>query len=57
MWVVDELTLATIDLANCPICIIPFGTGNDFARVTGWGGDSPADVLGSNLSYLKKLVK
>lgn len=57
MWVVNELVLNDINLANCPIGIIPFGTGNDFARVTGWGGDSPSDVLGHNLSNLKKLVK
>jgi diacylglycerol kinase (ATP) len=57
MWVVDELQGTGVDLTNCPIGIVPFGTGNDFSRVTGWGGDSPNDVVGPNLSYLKKLAK
>lgn len=56
MWVVDELVTAKIDFEYCPIGIIPFGTGNDFARVLGWGGGSPNDVIGPKLSYLKKLV-
>lgn len=39
MWVIEEMIKAEIDVAKCPIGIIPFGTGNDFSRVTGWGGN------------------
>jgi len=38
MWVVDEMINYKIDVEKCPIGIVPFGTGNDFARVLGWGG-------------------
>jgi diacylglycerol kinase (ATP) len=46
MWVLDLLIKFNVDIDNCPIGIVPFGTGNDFGRVTGWGGDTPSDVLG-----------
>ena len=44
MWVVEELVKAGIDLQNCPIGILPFGTGNDFSRVLGWGPDTSGEL-------------
>ena len=38
MWVVEEMIRYRIDVESCPIGIVPFGTGNDFSRVLGWGG-------------------
>jgi diacylglycerol kinase (ATP) len=38
MWVVDEMINYKIDVEKCPLGILPFGTGNDFSRVLGWGG-------------------
>jgi len=38
LWVVNEMIKTGIDLNSVPIGIIPFGTGNDFSRVLGWGG-------------------
>lgn len=38
MWVVEEMINYKINPDKCPIGILPFGTGNDFSRVLGWGG-------------------
>ncbi|KAI8882591.1 hypothetical protein K501DRAFT_333936 [Backusella circina FSU 941] len=36
---------------------IPFGTGNDFSQVLGWGRTIPhKDILGKRLSHLEQLV-
>ena len=39
MWVIEEMNRFGIDFATCPIGIIPWGTGNDFSRTLGWGGE------------------
>ena len=39
MWVIDEMINFEIEMSKCPIGIVPFGTGNDFSRVLGWGGN------------------
>ncbi len=39
MWAVQEMISAHIDFQKCVIGTIPFGTGNDFSRVLGWGGN------------------
>jgi len=38
MWVIEEMIKVGISFKRCPIGCIPFGTGNDLARVLGWGG-------------------
>ncbi|KAF4659055.1 hypothetical protein FOL47_007732 [Perkinsus chesapeaki] len=38
-------------------CIIPFGTGNDFSRATGWGATAPSGFPGSRLDGLRKWLK
>lgn len=37
--------------------IVPLGTGNDFSRVAGWGGDNPENVDDNNFALLKELTK
>eukprot|EP00438_Fugacium_kawagutii_P011199 Skav223475 [mRNA] locus=scaffold2550:178637:193340:+ [translate_table: standard] len=37
--------------------IVPLGTGNDFSRVAGWGGDNPEGVSDNDFAVLKDLVK
>jgi diacylglycerol kinase (ATP) len=41
MWVVEEMKKHRIPFQKCPLGTIPFGTGNDFSRVIGWGAHEP----------------
>lgn len=52
LWVVEEIVKYNIDLNNVMIGIIPIGTGNDFSRSTGWGGEQ-ATMIGKKLEKLK----
>ena len=36
--------------------MIPFGTGNDFSRATGWGTTVSDDIFGHDLKKLKILI-
>ena len=36
--------------------IVPLGTGNDFSRVAGWGGNNPEGVAENNFELLKSLA-
>lgn len=55
LWVVREIVEHGIRIHNVPIGIIPIGTGNDFSRVMGWGGDQQK-LIGSKFDTLKELV-
>lgn len=49
-WVLSELI--RFGLAQIPIGVIPFGTGNDFSRATGFGGAPPSPLIGHHKSAL-----
>lgn len=55
MWVVQELMSHNCDIQNLPIGIVPFGTGNDFSRVLGWGHTAPEIIIGKNMEGIKNL--
>ena len=55
MWVVTEMSNFNIDHLKVPITVIPLGTGNDLARVLGWGEKS-ADIVSDNYAKLKKRI-
>lgn len=57
MWVVEEMIKYNVDVENCPIGIVAFGTGNDFSRVLGWGASAPGKVIGESLQGLKSLIQ
>ncbi|KAI9248229.1 ATP-NAD kinase-like domain-containing protein [Phascolomyces articulosus] len=49
--------LRDVDLDQIFFSCIPFGTGNDFSQVLGWGRTIPhKDVLGRGLYHLEQLV-
>jgi diacylglycerol kinase (ATP) len=56
MWAVEEMVKYKIEVDKCPIGIVPFGTGNDFSRVLGWGGSAPSELIGTHLNALKGMV-
>lgn len=54
-WVIELLRKAQI--LSVPVGVIPFGTGNDMARISGWGGSPPRPLIGRHLSALRKRMK
>jgi len=56
MWGVQEMINAKISFDKCAIGTIPFGTGNDFSRVMGWGPTEPKVLIGPHLSNFKELI-
>lgn len=56
MWAVQEMIAAHVNFEKLVIGTIPFGTGNDFSRVTGWGPTEPKVLLGTHLNNFKSLI-
>jgi hypothetical protein len=56
MWAFNEIFAHGIDVEKVSVGVLPFGTGNDFSRVTGWGGGLTGPLIGQNLSKLKIIV-
>ena len=53
MWVTSVMEKAGVDFSKVPLGIIPFGTGNDFSRVLGWGGYVPSGLGDAKHKKLK----
>ena len=56
MWALSELQAHNIAADAVAVGVLPFGTGNDFGRATGWGGYSPITIVGKNMTALKRIV-
>ena len=56
VWAMSESVQYGIDITKVVFGTIPFGTGNDFAFVYGWGSDPPKHLLKHQFKELKKLL-
>jgi diacylglycerol kinase (ATP) len=58
MWAISEALAHNVDMAKVAFGVIPYGTGNDFARSLGWGGSSPgSNVMKDGMKKFKGLLK
>ena len=57
MWVVEEMEKVGINFGKVAVGVIPFGTGNDFARVLGWGGSAPPGLADPTYKKVKSLMR
>lgn len=55
-WVLTELDRHDINVDNVAIGVCPYGTGNDLARVLGWGSCAPFEKPEKDSERLRKLV-
>jgi diacylglycerol kinase family enzyme len=56
-WVISELERIGCVL-EIPIGVIPFGTGNDMARILGWGATAPSPLIGGDdMRAFKQIIK
>ncbi|KAG1168995.1 hypothetical protein G6F70_008768 [Rhizopus microsporus] len=57
MSVFELLVSNHVNLDSLFFSCIPFGTGNDFSQVLGWGRTTPhVDILGKRLLHLEQLI-
>ncbi|KAI9497077.1 ATP-NAD kinase-like domain-containing protein [Zychaea mexicana] len=56
MSIFEMLVENHVDLDLVFLSCIPFGTGNDFSQVLGWGRTEQGGVIGDNLESLEQLI-
>ena len=48
---------AGVDIGKMPCCVLPFGTGNDFARCTNWGGTPTGEIFRNLTSLMREICE
>ena len=57
VWAMQEALEHNVDMEKVAFAAIPYGTGNDFGRVFGWGASSPQNLFNDEMSAFKNLVQ
>ena len=57
MWAISEAIAHSVDMSKVAFGVIPYGTGNDFARSLGWGGSSPGkNIMDHGMKTFKRII-
>lgn len=56
MWVIEEMVAHDCDVVNTAIGIVPFGTGNDFARVLSNTANLLINILNSRSDKRERIT-
>lgn len=58
MWAISEAEAHGTDMKRVCFGVIPYGTGNDFARFSGWGGSNPSKaIMKKEMKRFKVMLK
>jgi diacylglycerol kinase (ATP) len=57
VWAMQEALEHKVPMDHVAFGTVPYGTGNDFGRVFGWGYTSPREIFNNEMAVFKNLVQ